>query len=261
MTLLFQSKLRPQLATEVHIWLLDPNDLTNETFSATGVHPDYWAWLSKEEQQRQLRFHFEKDQRLFASAHLFVRYLLSHYVPIAPEEWCFNASDLGKPEITNKEGQGIRFNLSHTDGMIACAVTESLNVGVDVERLGRVKKPSELAERIFTQREQNLMLDMTKKEEDQYFFSLWVLKEALVKATGAGISFGVEKLDFSLSVDALPSLSFQPAHLGNSDAWQFYLASASKNIKLGLALEKGDEPQRRVVIKKGIKNWALPLLI
>ena len=48
------------------------------------------------------------------------------------------ANPYGRPEIQVEQGvPPLRFNLSHTTGLVTCAVTRSADVGVDVEQTTR----------------------------------------------------------------------------------------------------------------------------
>lgn len=75
----------------------------------------------------------------------------------------------GKP-MTN----GCYFNISHSHGLVACAVAE-VSVGIDVEKI-RPVSPRLL--RILSPAER----ESVRCDED--FFRLWTLKEALIKCRG-----------------------------------------------------------------------------
>lgn len=74
--------------------------------------------------------------------------------------------------------RGCDFNLSHSGALVACALTEGGQVGVDVEIIRPVQR-SALLQRIRAPSE-NLPLD-----SDDAFFRFWTQKEAVLKAEGA----------------------------------------------------------------------------
>ncbi|QLQ31751.1 MAG: hypothetical protein HZT40_09270 [Candidatus Thiothrix singaporensis] len=92
------------------------------------------AVLDATERSRAAAFRFEPDRNLYVAAHVFLRHTLSRHAPIAPAEWRFSANAYGKPFITNPGHTSLQFNLSHTDGLIACAISQGQAVGVDVEQ-------------------------------------------------------------------------------------------------------------------------------
>ena len=99
----------------------------------------YRRLLTADEHERMARFVFERDRRAFLLTRALVRTTLSRYAAVAPADWRFIANVHGRPEILDRpEGvPDLRFNISHTDGLIACAVTIGREVGVDVENIGR----------------------------------------------------------------------------------------------------------------------------
>src|SRR5262249_49748456 len=92
--------------------------------------------LSDEEKQRLERFHFERDRVLFLIAHALLRIALSRHSIIDPRAWQFRASTYGRPEIIDSRSR-LRFSLSHTRGLAACAIVLDRNIGIDVEHISR----------------------------------------------------------------------------------------------------------------------------
>jgi len=66
------------------------------------------------------------------------RLALSHYTGVDPATWVFTAGKYGKPAIARPAAfRAARFNLSHTDGLIVCAVGRAGEIGIDVEDTSR----------------------------------------------------------------------------------------------------------------------------
>ncbi|GMS79807.1 hypothetical protein PENTCL1PPCAC_1982 [Pristionchus entomophagus] len=109
----------------------------------------------------------------------------------------------GKPRDTRHE---IKFNVSHQGDLVVLAATTDTTVteiGVDVMRIDQDKE--EAATRIqrlknaFTDYERRTMLAKEgEKERWRSFYRHWCLKEAVLKATGKGISEDLGKLEFHL---------------------------------------------------------------
>src|SRR5207249_8661698 len=84
------------------------------------------------------RFMQEKDRCQYLLGKVLVRTLLSRYVNKAPDMWLFSSNRFGKPVLANCPCEITpRFNLAHTDGLVACVVARDFDVGIDVESLGR----------------------------------------------------------------------------------------------------------------------------
>src|SRR5205807_1817726 len=106
----------------------------------------YETLLSPAEVARYRRFSAVRSQLQFLVGRALVRTTLSRYAAVPPTAWVFVATLHGKLEIAApKEFADIRFNLSHTDGLVASVVAAKREVGVDVEDLGRRVIRPELA--------------------------------------------------------------------------------------------------------------------
>jgi hypothetical protein len=98
----------------------------------------------------------------------------------------------------------LRFNISHTDGLIACAVTIGREVGVDVE----TRRPSllhDVAGRHFAPREVSDLRSLPELEQDRVFFDYWTLKEAYIKARGFGLALPLGDFAFKLNPPDAPA--------------------------------------------------------
>jgi len=117
--------------------------------SAIGAAADL---LSEEERTRCARFMFARDRRDFAIAHALLRQTLSRHHPIPPREWTFVPEPHGKPRISADltTAADLHFNIAHTHGLVACAVSRGADVGIDVEEIERRSDPLEIASRYFS---------------------------------------------------------------------------------------------------------------
>jgi 4'-phosphopantetheinyl transferase len=153
--------------------------------------------LSPEERRAAARFHVPADAAAYAAAHALLRVTLSEYEPSDPAEWRFAGGPHGKPELAPGLGAGLYFNLSHTRGCVACAVTRGAEVGIDVENRERTVDVLEVANRSFTAREYSLLAACSPRGQKERFLRSWTLKEALLKALGTGLSEPMEDFEFS----------------------------------------------------------------
>lgn len=201
-------------ADDVCVWLAEP-----AAWRESANRERLLALLSDEEYARQRRFHFDEDRLAFLVAHGLVRLALSRYAPVAPERWTFSADSYGKPSIA-APASPLRFSLSHTRSLVACAVVNDRPVGVDVEDASRAA-PLEVADRYFTPGERR---DIAAAEPDQQarrFFEYWTLKEAYVKAHGLGLSLPLDRFEFRREADGAWRIAFAPPPLDDPAAWWF----------------------------------------
>src|SRR5262249_38781671 len=127
------SSLLPLPGDEVHVWFAFADRVTDPR----TLH-SYEALLSPDEDERRQRYALVRNRHQFLLARGLLRTTLSRYADAPPAAWVFPATGHGKPEIAAPAGlPPLRFNLSHTDGLVACAVAAGREVGVDVEDVGR----------------------------------------------------------------------------------------------------------------------------
>jgi 4'-phosphopantetheinyl transferase len=229
----------------VHVDLVDPANP-----EALARADGYRALLSTDEHERMARFVFERDRRQFLLTRALVRTTLSRYASLAPADWRFMANVHGRPEILDRPAgvPDLRFNLSHTDGLIACAVTIGREVGVDVEHIGR-RLTHDVAGRFFAPREVRDLHALPTDEQARVFFDYWTLKEAYIKARGFGLALPLA--DFAFVLGDSPRITFEPSLKDDPATWQFAQAWPTPHHRLGLAVRRdgADLPVRiRVVV-------------
>ncbi|GAB0057988.1 hypothetical protein SIID45300_02323 [Candidatus Magnetaquicoccaceae bacterium FCR-1] len=110
--------------------------------------------------------------------------LAEHHPGHTLQSW--RLGPFGKPSVA----EDIFFNISHTDGLVLCAVTRVGEIGIDCERI----RPLDLHdfERLFPRD----AWEEIEAATDPFlaFFDAWTRREALLKADGRGLSFPLEHL-------------------------------------------------------------------
>lgn len=164
---------------------------------AEGRLPDAWQlWLGPDELARAERFVFRKDRLLHLLARALARSALSRISGADPARWEFVTGPHGRPELGGPPHPNgpLRFNVSHTRGLVACAVARGHDVGVDVESFERELPVAELAARFFSAEEAAEIAAAPPAARDPRFLALWTLKEAYLKARGFGLSLPLDAL-------------------------------------------------------------------
>lgn len=189
--------------------------------------------LSPAERARCDRFHFERDKRDYAVAHALLRHALTVHegVPAAP--WSFDAGPHGKPFLAPGQS-ALECNLAHTNGLVACVLTHAGPVGVDVESLERAVNGDEVAQRYFSPLEIEGLGQLQGVERGTRFIELWTLKEAYLKAIGAGLSNPLNDFGFELAGNS--ALVFHAPPGATRADWQFALFAPSAAHRMAVAV-------------------------
>lgn len=167
---------------------------------------DCLSLLDADERQRYHRFHFPIDRRRFAVAHGVVRLILASYCGLGPRQLRFAPGDSGKPHLIAGAAPMLEFNLSHSGDLILLAVSELSPVGVDVEQWSPDLEFGDLARQCFSPWERDVLGALDRAIQPEAFFNCWSRKEAYLKATGAGVTGGLDHFDVSLVPGDAPRL-------------------------------------------------------
>lgn len=199
-------------ADEVHVW-----HFLTEGQTPPGAMRDM---LPADEIERLNRLRQERDRSLFLWSRGLMRTVLASYLDCPPGQVQFAADQFGKPVLLGADPPPVQFNLTHTRGAIALAVSRKREVGIDVEDRGRIVEYLALAERYFAPGEAGHLRGLPAHEVPDAFFAIWTLKEAFVKGIGRGLSFPLEAFCFELAGRRL--VGFHPLADFVDRAWHFH---------------------------------------
>jgi 4'-phosphopantetheinyl transferase len=207
-----------ELTRAVEVWTVRQDDPT-----VRDRLPSYEAVLTGEEVTRAARFVQQADRERFVIGRVLARTMLSCHAPVTPREWSIEIDERGRPELRKVPAgtPDLRFNLSHTPGLIACAVTIGREVGVDVEHIRRALFHQTIPERFFSPQEVADLRARPADEQPVVFFDYWTLKESYIKARGLGLALPLGQFTFRLGRSASPSIEFAPELHDDPLTWQF----------------------------------------
>jgi len=179
--------------------------------------------LSRDERTRLARFRVEPARVLYLSAHALLRLGLSRLTGGPPDGWEFAPDPLGKPTVAAPSGApALHFSLTHTDGLVACAIAREPEIGVDAESLGRSGGFEGLARRFYSPDEQRLLAETPAERYRETFLDLWTLKEAYLKARGLGLTVPTAAVSFRPDRGRSAGVSFAPPIHDSPPSWRFH---------------------------------------
>jgi 4'-phosphopantetheinyl transferase len=150
----------------------------------------YDMLLGDKERTRLIRLATENLRREYLLTRALCRIVLSRYVNVTPIDWVFETNTYGRPRIVAPAvGAGLNFNLSHAGSIVVMAVMrQPCEIGIDVEEADRKTDLAEISNQCLSHEEMIFWRNLPPEQKRQYFFELWTLKEAYVKARGLGLS-------------------------------------------------------------------------
>ena len=149
--------------------------------------------LSPEEYRHWHEIRQPGRQREYLLGRVLLRRLLAERLHCPAGSLAFHIGEHGKPMLCNHHWQ---FNLSHSGDWLVLALCREGPLGVDIEMGLRRRPILPLAERFYAPGEYLWLRTLPVQEQDSAFYRLWSRKEAVLKAHGAGIAAGLEKVCF-----------------------------------------------------------------
>ncbi len=127
-------------------------------------------------------------KRQSLAAYCLLLELLEEEFGIINPDICY--TDLGKPYLPD----GPYFSISHCEDYVAVAISRN-PIGVDIEKIRDFN--SSVLYRFFSDSERSYIL---KSDSNKRFFTLWTLKEAVVKEKGTGIK-DLSEININITCD------------------------------------------------------------
>jgi len=142
-----------------------------------------------------------KPREITAASHTFLGRLLMAYanVDVPP---AIARTERGKPHAPSLAH--LDFNLTHAREQVLIAVAREQAVGIDLERVDREIEIDDIARRYFSSAEADAIEALAPERKLAAFLRLWTCKEAVLKALGEGISFGLDRVAFALDANGTP---------------------------------------------------------
>ena len=141
------------------------------------------------------------DDSQHAELRLYQRNLIVQVTGQTIEQLRIEANDFGKPILKFPFGKPIlkfpnefQFNQSHSQHSYAMAISDEIaHIGVDIEDLNRQVRFEALAKHAFHPEE--LRVWQALNYDRAFWFKVWTIKEAVLKAHGMGIRLSLNTLN------------------------------------------------------------------
>lgn len=192
------------LGNHIHVWQVDIDKHLPHIDKLQEV-------LTPDELTRANKYLKSTNRDKFIISRGSLRYILSGYLKCPPSDIRFKLTENNKPEICGLPGVNLHFNLSDSADRVLVAVAAS-PVGIDVELINHKFGYHAILNNNFSMPE---AVYINSTENFKRFFLLWTRKEAILKATGIGLT---DHLKLIPSLDG--EYSIEGALLSTTNSWQ-----------------------------------------
>jgi len=173
-----------------------------------------------------------------------LRALLGAYLGLPPEALVLVDGEHGRPALAPPHA-ALAFNWSHSGDQALLALACGIVPGIDIERRRARPRALEIAQRFFCAEETAALARLDAEQCTAAFLELWTAKEAVLKALGRGLAFGLDRLRLAVA-PAAPALLW----LDEDDAAQWQLQRLAVDAGFVAALAWRGTPRR-------IRTWTL----
>lgn len=150
---------------------------------------ELYAELAPDEKQRADRFLRETPGRRWIVGRAMLRRIVASHCGEGVRNIRFTLEPKGKPVLESAAAsRQVHFNLSHSGGIAAVAVTGTAPVGIDIEKVRAIDDHEDISKRFFSPDEQMRISALPSSQRPRAFFEYWTRKESMIKATGEGMS-------------------------------------------------------------------------
>jgi 4'-phosphopantetheinyl transferase len=175
--------------------------------------------------------------------------LLARYLGVDVDDVRLVEDAHGRPRLDRRHGQVLDFNWSHSGDLALVAVARGIAPGIDVERRRARPRALALARRFFDEAEATALAALPEGARDEAFLALWTAKEAVLKAHGRGIGYGLERLRVAMPPRPLQLLRFEGEDL---DAWQLQPLDVAPELIAALAWRGAPREVRAAAMPAGM---------
>ncbi len=223
------ASLTGQQVLPVDIWLTRLSHLSKPVLTA------YEILLEPDERERARTFRVEHARNQYLVGRALAKMCLAQRCGVRADEIRLLVDAKGKPHVVEPEpARHLAFNISHTRRLVACAVADHGEIGIDVESLDATRDCNAVARYALSAEEYEDVATCQKHSSQDRFLVYWTLKEAYAKARGKGFRLGFKSFSFNLE-NSSPLLSFSHSD-PDLERWHFFTTPLPDGHRLALAM-------------------------
>lgn len=141
--------------------------------------------LTSSELEQVSKYNSFNQRSLFVARRGLLKYILSKYICKKPKEIEFSYTKIGKPYLKNFD---ISFNSSSSSEAAVFCISNSCEVGIDIEKVQDFCLTKDFINQIYTKNEQVILSKLDLEQRPLNFLKGWVQKEAISKLFAVGLT-------------------------------------------------------------------------
>jgi 4'-phosphopantetheinyl transferase len=198
--------------------------------------------LRPAENARAARYRFEEDRQRYIAGRASLRRILAKRTSNQPGDLVIEEPEGEKPRLVLSAGaSGIFFNVSHSGDYAVIAISDTAEVGIDIEQI-RVDCPiNQLARRYYASTEFEWLRNLPEDQKLQGFYRLWTIKEAVLKCAGVGLSVPTQSIRVHLADGQVPTVTCPDAGHKALEEFQVRELSPVEHYASALAVSTKEE--------------------
>jgi 4'-phosphopantetheinyl transferase len=216
----------------VKLWTARPEE--------TAQLPSLVGLLTDDERAAQKRLLRPCHQHEYFVTRVLARVAIGEHLAAAPASLRFRRTEHGRPELLGETR--LHFNLSNTAGLVVCLVSQTSEVGVDVEALARGETILGLADTVFSHAERADLQSLEPSLRSRYAVALWTLKESYIKARGKGFALPLDAFAFRIGPPI--ELTLEPRLVDRAERWAFRTFEIGEHL-VSTCVERTDTKEIR----------------
>ena len=173
--------------------------------------------LSNHERFRATQFQLDKDKSNYLISKAILKSLLAYFSNKSEMKIDFKYGKNGKPFLS--DDSNVQFNCSHSENVVVVAIALGMEIGIDLEQLSRKVNRPRLASFLFTPTELIAYHQLEEMHQQEVFMDLWTKKEAILKATGEGLTRPMNTLTVSLNENRTLTIKIDGESSENNTDW------------------------------------------
>lgn len=120
--------------------------------------------------------------------------ILGAYLGVTSHEVMLVDGEFGRPALSAIHAASLDFNWSHSGEYALIAIGREFTPGIDIEQQRDRTRALDIAEHYFCKDELAALNAVPVDTRSSAFLELWTAKEAVLKALGRGLAFGLDRL-------------------------------------------------------------------